>query len=68
MAVGDVIDRTWHLDKLQHAGGNARVKTYLEMEAESARKSRGEDYWKTAILRALAESNAFCNGGYKKLR
>ena len=68
MSVGDVIDRTWHLDELHQAGGTSTVKKYLKMEAESARRSRGENYWKTAILRALAKSSAFCNGGYKKLR
>ncbi len=67
MSAGDIIDRVWHLDKLHEVGGTARVKEYLQLEAESARKSRGENYWKTAILRALAGSRAFCSGGYKKL-
>ena len=44
-----------------------RCKGYLRMEAESSRKRRGENYWKTAILRALANSDEFCGGGYRQL-
>ena len=68
VSVGDVIDRIGHLEELQIAGGAAEVKRYFEMEAESSRKSRGENYWKTAILRALAENVAFCDGGHRLLR
>ena len=67
MSVGDIMDRVGNLDVLHQAGGTANVEKYFQMEAESARKSRGENYWKTAILRALAGSRAFCDGGYRKL-
>ena len=67
VSVGDVIDRIGHLEELQVAGGAAEVRRYFQMEAESSRKSRGENYWKTAILRALAENVDFCDGGHRLL-
>ena len=67
VSVGDIIDRTGHLNELHQGGGAAEVRRYFEMEADSSRKSRGENYWKTAILRALAKSADFCNGEHQLL-
>ena len=67
VSLGDVIDRTGHLDELHQVGGATEIKRYFQREADSARRSRGENYWKTAILRALANSDDFCDGGHKLL-
>jgi len=44
------------------------VRDYLEMEADSAAAERGENYWRTALLRGLCACEAFCTGGFKLLR
>ena len=67
VSLGDVMDRIGQLEQLQEAGGAGEVKRYFEMEAESSRRSRGDNYWKTAILQALADSVDFCNGGHRLL-
>ena len=66
-SVGEIIDRTGHLDELHQAGGATEIRSYFQKEADSARRSRGENYWKTAILRALADSDDFCDGGHRRL-
>ena len=67
VSVGDITDRTGHLYELHQAGGATEIKRYFQKEAESAGRSRGENYWKTAILRALAASDDFCDGGHRLL-
>lgn len=67
VSLGDVIDRTGHLDELHLVGGASEIRRYFQKEADSARRSRGENYWKTAILRALANSDDFCDGGHRLL-
>ena len=67
ISVGDIMDRTAHLDELHQAGGLTEIRRYFREEANSARRRRGENYWKTAILRALADSDDFCAGGHRLL-
>ena len=67
ISVGDIMDRTAHLDELHQAGGLTEIRRYFQGEANSARRRRGENYWKTAILRALADSDDFCDGGHRLL-
>ena len=66
-SVGDIVDRMGHFKLMYESGGPARLREYLLQESVSARKSRGANYWKTAILRALGESDPFCHGGYRRL-
>ena len=67
VSVGDVMDRTGHLDELHQELGPDAVARYLRMEAQSALRSRGENYWKTALLRGLGNDRSFCDGGFRKL-
>ena len=67
ISVGDILDRMEHVKQLRKTGGATDVRRYFEMEAESARRNRGENYWKTAILRALGKSDDFCAGGHQLL-
>ena len=67
ISVGDIIDRKGHLDALHQAGGAVEVERYFNLEAESSRKSRGENYWKTALLRACARCTDFCDGGFRRM-
>ena len=67
ISVGDIIDRKGHLDALDQVGGGGQVERYLHLEAESSRKSRGENYWKTALLRACTRCTEFCDGGFRWL-
>ena len=67
ISVGDIMDRTGHLDELHQELGPHGVTRYLQMEAQSSSNSRGENYWKTALLRALSNDNSFCDGGFRKL-
>ena len=66
-SVGAISDITGYLDDLQRAGGMTETKRFLHELGDSARRRRGENYWKTAILRALAASDDFCDGGHKLL-
>ncbi|HTW16727.1 MAG TPA: hypothetical protein VMF51_16450 [Nocardioides sp.] len=43
--------------------GGSAVAYYLEREAASIAARRGNNHWEPVALRALAASNAFCNGG-----
>ncbi len=67
ISVGDIIDRKGHLEALHLAGGAVEVERYLHLEAESSRKSRGENYWKTALLRACARCSEFCDEGFRRI-
>lgn len=66
-SAGDILDRAGHFDELHKSAGADALRDYLSKEADSSRKSRGNNYWKTAILRALADNDPFCDGGYKNL-
>jgi hypothetical protein len=64
----EIMERWENLDTMYKTGGTAALQGYLEREANSVQKIQGENYWKTVILRSLAQSNPFCNGGYQHLR
>ena len=66
-SVGEIGDRAGHFDELHSRGGADTLRSYLEKEAASSRESRGNNYWKTALLHGLADNDPFCDGGYKKL-
>ena len=66
-SVGDIMDRVGHFDVMYQSGGTVALREYLEQESNSSQHNRGANYWKTAILRALAESDSFCQGGYQRL-
>ena len=67
VSIGDITELTEYLDDLHLAGGATQTKSYLQRLGESVMKKRGENYWKTAILRALAASDDFCDGGHRLL-
>ena len=67
VSVVDVMDRVQSMAGQYEAGGSGQVREYLRREAESARMRGGNNYWKTAILLALAENDEFCNGGFRYL-
>lgn len=59
-------DRVPALKLIYGPDGDANgVRNYLQIEAESARQSRGLNDWKTALLLALSRHNDFCNGGFE---
>ena len=64
ISVGEITDRLFEIDETFQIGGAIELEKYLNGAANSACKIWGENYWKTAILRALAGSNDFCHGGY----
>jgi len=43
------------------------VKKLLVRRATSADEQYGVTSWQSALLRELARSNAFCNGGYRRM-
>ena len=66
-SVGEVTDRTGDLEEGYRGSGANGVTRYLERAAQSSSRSRGENYWKTALLRGLGNDTSFCNGGFRKL-
>ena len=66
-AAVEVISRLDSMDGSYESGGAEDLRDYLLNESESAHAFAGSNYWKTVILRSLADSDAFCEGGYKRL-
>ena len=66
VSMGEISDRWESMDDCYNRGGPSELGDYLQREAASSRSSRGENYWKTALLWALAKSTYFCSGGYKR--
>ena len=66
-SAGAITDLTGYLDELHQSGGATETRRFLQKVGDSAWKSRGENYWKTAIFRALAASDDFCDGGHRLL-
>lgn len=46
-------------------GGSALVKAELVRQAEVSEAVYGINHYKTALLRALADDNHFCDGGFR---
>ena len=67
-SVDEILDKLGSIDVVYNAHGAAGVQEYLKRDADSVRDNQGENYWKTVILRALAESSAFCDRGYRLLQ
>ena len=67
VSVGDISERATHMDDQYGAGGITQLRDYLLREAESSRDRQGENYWKTAVLQALADDTDFCGGGFRHL-
>ena len=64
----EMIPMVEYLDELFQRGGAVWLREYLQAMAKSARIRQGANYWKTALLKSLAESKEFCDGGYQQLR
>ena len=67
ISIGELSDRWEQMDSSHQGGGSNELRNYLHREATSSRRSRGENYWRTALLWAVAESTDFCDRGYKLL-
>ena len=67
VSIGEIIDIISGFDEFYSNGDAATVRAFFRQLAASSQKSRGSNYWKTVILRALADSDAFCAGAYKSL-
>jgi len=65
--IGEISDRLVLLEEQYEVGGPEQVRDFLLRDSESARRRRGENYWKAAILRAFADNPAFCDGGFRLL-
>lgn len=66
-AIGEMKDRVGHMNTVFLSCGAIGLRNFLASEANSTCNNRGENYWKTALLRALARSREFCKGGYRLL-
>ena len=64
-SVGEMQDRLLSMSSIYESGGPELLQEYLAREAESAKAGHGENYWKTAFLRALAASREFYEGGFQ---
>ena len=49
------------------AGGAGAVREYLRQQADTCASDKGENYWKTALARALRGSDEFCAGGFRSI-
>ena len=67
VSVGEIIDVISGFDDFYSDGDPIAVRAFLQQLASSSRNSRGSNYWKTVILQALADSDAFCAGAYRTL-
>ena len=67
VSVGEIIDVISGFDDFYSDGDPTAVRAFLQQLASSSRNSRGFNYWKTVILQALADSDAFCAGAYRTL-
>ena len=67
VSAGAITDLTGYLDELHQSGGATETRRFLQKVGDSARRRRGENYWKTAIFRALAANDDFCDGGHRLL-
>jgi hypothetical protein len=64
----ELFDRKDALLQAYGANGDAgAVRDYLASEAQSVRRSRGLNNWKTALLLALSRDAAFCASGLLRL-
>ena len=67
VSVGEIIDVISGFDDFYSDDDPTAVRAFLQQLASSSRNSRGSNYWKTVILQALADSDAFCSGAYRTL-
>jgi hypothetical protein len=65
-AVHETAERAHELRRLHEAtnGDSERIRGYLQQEAESVAAAKGCNHWRAVALAALAQSQAFCSGGY----
>lgn len=57
-----------YIHNLFQTQGAVGLRQLLQGMADSTYRKQGANYWKTVLLRSLAESREFCNGGYVQLR
>lgn len=67
VSVGEIIDIISGFDDFYSDGDLTAVRAFLQQLASNSQNSRGSNYWKTVILQALADSDAFCAGAYRTL-
>ena len=67
VSIGEIIDVISSFDDAYAEDDPGAVREFLQQLASGSRNSRGSNYWKTAILQALADSDAFCAGAYRTL-
>ncbi|MXZ91547.1 MAG: HNH endonuclease [Chloroflexi bacterium] len=67
VSVGEIIDAISGFDDFYADGDPTAVRAFLQKLAVGSQNSRGPNYWKTVILQALADSDAFCAGAYRTL-
>jgi hypothetical protein len=53
----------WVVDEL---GGADALRELLQGDAKSETSRHGTNHWRSCLLRALAEHDAFCEGGFKE--
>lgn len=66
-ARSELRDRLLDMRRLYAKGGHSRVATFLERDAESRASNWSDQDWLPTLLRAAAQSRAFCNGGFEVL-
>ena len=67
VSVGEIIDVISSFDDYFSDNDPTAVRVFLQQLASGARNSRGSNYWRTVILQALADNDAFCAGAYRTL-
>jgi 5-methylcytosine-specific restriction endonuclease McrA len=66
VAGGEISDRRRALENYYGANNDsARVRFYLQREADSVVAQLGLNHWKSALFNALAQSADFCAGGFR---
>lgn len=61
----DTLRETRHGLERQYARGAGAVSEYLKNEADSLAMACGRNYWRTVLFASLANSQEFCDGGFK---
>lgn len=62
--INEVTERCDSVEAQLMAGGPCAVRTYLRQEMASVAAARGVNYWRYAILDAMARSEEICDGSF----
>ena len=66
-ARSELRDRLLDMRRVYAKGGHSRVATFLERDAESRASNWSDQDWLPTLLRAAAQSQEFCDGGFDVL-